>query len=99
MLALYETVAESLSEQTLQMVKQADYITFTSSSTVRFFLQAAGDEAGLSASTRVVSIGPVTSATLREHGLQPDVEADPYDVEGMIAALLADVASRASNGR
>ncbi|MGA2452036.1 MAG: uroporphyrinogen-III C-methyltransferase [Solirubrobacteraceae bacterium] len=98
-LALYETVAESLSEQTLQMVKQADYITFTSSSTVRFFLQAAGDEAGLSASTRVVSIGPVTSATLREHGLQPDVEADPYDVEGMIAALLADVASRASNGR
>jgi uroporphyrinogen III methyltransferase / synthase len=99
-LALYETVAEALTPRSLQMVKEADYVTFTSASTVHFFLQAAGgDDGALSASTRVVSIGPVTSATLREHGLEPDVEADPYDIEGMIAALLADAASRASNGR
>ncbi len=98
-LALYETVAEPLSPQTLQAVREADYITFTSSSSVRFFLQAAGDgEAGLSTNTRIVSIGPVTSATLRERGLEPGVEADPYDVEGMIAALLADAASRAHDG-
>jgi uroporphyrinogen III methyltransferase/synthase len=98
-MAVYETVAEPLSPRALQAVREADYITFTSSSTVRFLLQAVGDEAGLSAGTRVVSIGPVTSAALREHGLEPDVEADPYDVEGMIAALLADAAARASNGR
>jgi uroporphyrinogen III methyltransferase/synthase len=98
--ALYETVAEPLSEQTLQAVKAADFITFTSSSTVRFFLQASGEaNAPLDPSTRIVSIGPITSQTLREHGLEPHVEADPYDVEGMIAALLADVASRASDGR
>jgi uroporphyrinogen III methyltransferase/synthase len=98
-LALYETSAEPLSGQTLELVRQADYVTFTSSSTVRFLLQAAGGDARLSPSTRVVSIGPVTSATLREHDLQPDIEADPYDVEGMIAALLADAATRANNGR
>jgi len=81
-------------------VSEVDYITFTSSSTVRFLLDAAG-EAGvkLSPETRIVSIGPVTSESLREHGLEPHVEADPYDVEGMIAALLADAAARASDGR
>jgi len=97
---LYETVAESLAPQALRAVTEADYVTFTSSSTVRFFLDAAGAGGAVpSPRTRIVSIGPATSQTLREHGLEPDVEADPYDVEGMIAALLADVASRASDGR
>jgi uroporphyrinogen III methyltransferase/synthase len=96
-LAVYETLAEPLSPQTLQAVREADYITFTSSSSVRYFLQAAGEDAGLTAATRIVSIGPVTSDTLREHGLEPDVQADPFDVEGMIAALLADAAARASD--
>jgi uroporphyrinogen III methyltransferase/synthase len=89
-LALYETVAEPLAPAALQAAREADYVTFTSSSTVRFFLQAAGGDAGLSPTTRIVSIGPVTSETLREHGLQPDVEAERHDIDGMIAALLMD---------
>jgi uroporphyrinogen III methyltransferase/synthase len=98
-LELYETVAEPLSPQALQAVRAADYVTFTASSTVRSFLEAAGQEAGLSPSTRIVSIGPVTSEALREHGLEPSIEADPYDVEGMIAALLSDAAPRVNDGR
>jgi uroporphyrinogen III methyltransferase/synthase len=99
-LALYETLAEPLSPRALSAMRGVDYITFTSSSTVRFFLEAAGEERQeIAAHARIVSIGPVTSETLREHGLAPDVEADPYDIEGMIAALLADAASRASDGR
>ncbi len=47
-LALYETVAEPLSPWSLAATREADYITFTSSSTVRFFLEAAGGSAGLS---------------------------------------------------
>ena len=89
-LALYETVAEPLSEWSLAAARAADYITFTSSSTVRFFLQAAGGAATLSPATRIVSIGPVTSATLREHGLEPHVEAQRHDIEGVVEALLAD---------
>ena len=91
-LALYETVAEPLSPQALKAARDADYITFTSSSTVRFFLDAAGGPVGLSPEARIVSIGPVTSETLREHGFSPHVEAEDHDVEGVVQALLADVA-------
>ncbi len=93
-LPLYETVAEPLSRRALKDAQEADYITFTSSSTVRFFLQAAGDRPSLSPDTRIVSIGPVTSATLREHELQPHVEAARHDIDGVIGALLADATAR-----
>ncbi len=88
MLALYETVAEPLDEQTARAAAGADYVTFTSASTVRFFLAAAGALDG----PRIVSIGPATSAALRDAGLEPDLEADPHTPEGLVAALLADAA-------
>jgi uroporphyrinogen III methyltransferase / synthase len=93
-LALYETIAEPLDDGTLAAARAADYVTFTSSSTVRFFLDAAGGDAGLSDGTRIVSIGPVTSSTLREHGLEPDVEAARHDVDGVLDALVADASAR-----
>jgi uroporphyrinogen III methyltransferase/synthase len=86
--ALYETVAEPLDEDQLGAVGRADYITFTSSSTVRFFVDGAGDRLG--ANTRLVSIGPVTSSALRERGLEPDVEAERHDIDGVVEALVAD---------
>jgi uroporphyrinogen III methyltransferase / synthase len=89
-LALYETIPEPLSERALVAARGADYITFTSSSTVRFFLQGAGGSAELSPATRIVSIGPVTSATLREYGLEPHMEAQRHDIEGVLQALLTD---------
>jgi uroporphyrinogen III methyltransferase/synthase len=92
-LTLYETIAEPLSPRVLAAAREADYITFTSSSTVRFFLDAAGS-AGPSPATRIVSIGPVTSATLREHGLEPHVEAESHDLDGVIQALLTDAGAR-----
>ena len=91
-LALYETVAEPLSAEQLVAVADADYLTFTSSSTVSFFLAATGDLA--TARARRVSIGPVTSAALREHGLEPDVEASQHDIDGLIAALVRDATAR-----
>jgi uroporphyrinogen III methyltransferase/synthase len=63
-------------------------VTFTSSSTVRFFFEAIGD--GLADGARLASIGPVTSAALRERGREPDVEADRHDIDGLIEALVAD---------
>ncbi len=85
--ALYETVAEPLSPRALEQARSADYITFTSSSTVRFFLEVAGPP---SPKTKIVSIGPVTSATLREHNLEPHIEARQHDIDGLVDALLAD---------
>jgi uroporphyrinogen III methyltransferase/synthase len=98
-LALYETIAEPLSPWSLTAAREADYITFTSSSTVRFFLEAAGGAAAISPHTRIVSIGPVTSATLREHGLEPHVLARRHDIEGVVEALLADAASTPADRR
>jgi len=94
-LALYRTVAEPLSEAQAEAIKRATHVTFTSSSTVRYLLGALGDAGadGLGGA-RLVSIGPVTSATLREHGLEPDVEAERHDIDGLVEALTADVAAR-----
>jgi uroporphyrinogen III methyltransferase / synthase len=91
-LDLYQTVAEPLPAEALARALEADYITFTSASTVDFFLQAADGNAALSPDTRVVSIGPITSAALREHGLRVDVEAQRHDVQGIVDAVLADAA-------
>ena len=91
-LELYETRAEPLDGDALAAARAADYVTFTSSSTVRFFLESAGEPPGLSPATRIVSIGPVTSTTLREHGLEPHVEATRHDIDGVLEALLADSA-------
>jgi uroporphyrinogen III methyltransferase/synthase len=93
-LALYETVAEPLAEPVLRAAAESDYITFASSSTVRLFLEALGPEITLAPSTRVVSIGPVTSEALRERGIDPPVEATRHDAEGLVEAVLADAAAR-----
>ena len=97
-LALYETIVEPLSPAALAAARRADYVTFTSSSTVRFFLEAIEDagnsDSGFSPDTRIVSIGPITSETLRENGLEPHVEADRHDIDGLIDALLSDARSR-----
>jgi uroporphyrinogen III methyltransferase/synthase len=84
--ALYETHAEPVDPALAGALAAADYITFTSSSTVRSFLARAAP----GARTRIVSIGPVTSATLREHGLEPHLEAARHDIDGVVDAIVAD---------
>ncbi len=85
--ALYETVAEPLDDATRDAAGAADYLLFTSASSVRFFAAAGGSLDG----PRLVSIGPATSDELRAHGAEPDLEADPHTPDGMIEALLNDV--------
>jgi uroporphyrinogen III methyltransferase/synthase len=96
-LALYETVAEPLGEEARTAALSADYVTFTSSSTVRFFLEAL--DGARPERPRLVSIGPVTSAALREHGLEPHVEAERHDIEGVIEALVYDAANATGSSR
>ncbi|MDA8632818.1 uroporphyrinogen-III C-methyltransferase [Verrucomicrobiales bacterium] len=84
----YETVPET--EDPTGAVKRfqeegADFITFTSASTVEGFL-----DLGLSIpdETAIASIGPVTSAALEENGYDPDREADSSDISGLVAAVV-----------
>ena len=90
--ALYDTVAEPLEAEAMNALGTADYVTFTSSSTVTRFLDAAGGHVPNGA--RVVSIGPVTSATARERGLEVHVEAERHDIDGLVEALVDDAAMR-----
>jgi uroporphyrinogen III methyltransferase / synthase len=91
-LELYETVAEPFTDEQRAAVATADYVTFTSSSTVHFFFEQAGEDAAPDA--RLASIGPVTSDALRSHGREPDVEAERHDIDGLLDALVADAAER-----
>jgi len=86
-IALYDTVAEPLTDEQRAAASRADYLTFTSSSTVRNFMETAG---GVSDGARVVSIGPVTSATAKELGLTVHVEAKQHDIDGLVQALVED---------
>ncbi|HET9124651.1 MAG TPA: uroporphyrinogen-III C-methyltransferase [Solirubrobacteraceae bacterium] len=95
-LPLYETVSEPLTDAERRALQGADYVTFTSSSTVRFFFEQAADALG--PGVRLVSIGPVTTETLRELGHEPAVEAERHDIEGLIDAILADAAGGAAPG-
>jgi uroporphyrinogen III methyltransferase/synthase len=97
-LALYETLPEPIAQDTLSRALAADYVAFTSSSTVTNFLDAAAPHT-LSEGTRIVSIGPATSATLSERGLRAHVEAARHDIDGVIDALLADAASVDGDGQ
>ena len=84
--ALYETVAEPLGDDTRAAAAAADYLLFTSASSVRFYARAGGSLEG----PRLVSIGPATSAELREHGAEPDLEAEPHTPDGMVDAVVRD---------
>jgi uroporphyrinogen III methyltransferase/synthase len=86
--ALYETVAEDPDPEAIEAALDADYVTFTSSSTVGNFVAALGGRAPQQA--RVVTIGPVTAQSARDAGLHVHVEAERHDVDGLVEALLAD---------
>ena len=64
----------------------ADIITFTSSSTVRHFMAL---NLPLPKGCRIVSIGPVTTATLAEYGLKPHAEAATHDIPSLVQAILS----------
>ncbi len=85
----YRTVvpadAESRAAKVFSTGRKPDWITFTSSSTVKNFLAVAGRDA--LAGVRVASIGPVTSSTLRMHGVEIAAEANPFTMEGLVNAL------------
>jgi uroporphyrinogen III methyltransferase/synthase len=67
---------------------EIDAITFTSSSTVSHFMKLVEPEGNkLLEKVITASIGPVTSNTLREYGISPQIEASEYTIEGLISAL------------
>ena len=69
--------------------RKPDWVTFTSSSTVKNLLAAAG--AAALGGIRVASIGRVTSKTAEAHGLTVDSEAKAPTVDSLIEAILDEI--------
>lgn len=91
----YETVVPESSRTAILEALNSDnrpaVITFTSSSTVKNFVELVGREtieSGLLGNVKLASIGPVTSATLKELGLRVDIEAKEYTIPGLVEAIL-----------
>jgi len=92
-IAVYKTVAETedpVGAGATLLESGADWITFTSGSTVEHF-HARFDLPKLLKKfpqTKLASIGPETSQAIRALGLEPALEAKEHTTEGLLAALL-----------
>ncbi len=97
--AAYRTIPQSVAPKLIERIlgdeggERVDAITFTSSSTALGLLQglaATGrDPAEALRGVALAAIGPITAATLREHGLEPVVVAREYTIPGLTTALVA----------
>jgi uroporphyrinogen-III synthase len=71
-----------------ELRRGVDVITFTSSSTVRYFFELLPDARDIASRARIVCIGPITAQTARDFGLTVALVAESYTVDGLLTALL-----------
>ncbi|MHC1712751.1 MAG: uroporphyrinogen-III C-methyltransferase [Solidesulfovibrio sp.] len=70
---------------------EIDYVTFTSSSTVKnFFAKIPAETLKTAGNVKTACIGPITAATLAEYGMTPDVTAATFTVPALVEAIIAD---------
>lgn len=69
-------------------------VTFTSSSTVRNFVEIIGkkDLMALNGHVQYASIGPITTQTAEEMGLRIAIKANEYTIPGLVSAILESTA-------
>ena len=90
-IATYRTLPVEPAAEAVAQLEDAHVLTFTSSSTVRNFVDLVGGPAvaqRLAAGAVVACIGPITADTAAAAGLEPDVVADEYTMDGLVAALV-----------
>jgi uroporphyrinogen-III synthase len=99
----YETIVPQSSRRRLQTAlkdpeKRPDVVTFTSSSTVKNFMELIGvrnkiKPRSMLSGVRMASIGPVTSQTLRDCGLEVDIAAREFTIPGLVTAIVDAITS------
>jgi uroporphyrinogen III methyltransferase/synthase len=85
----YRTRPVSLTPTEAERVATADAVTFASSSSVTNLCDAVGADR---LPATLISIGPVTSDTIRAAGRTVAAEADPHTIDGLVTAVLATLA-------
>ena len=87
--AAYETVPEldGGAELAARLTNgEIDFVTFTSSSTVKNLVQQLGNITPLQ-QVKIACIGPVTADTARNFALEPDIVAETYTIDGLVNAI------------
>ena len=95
---MYQTqLAAGLPDDVLTALRDhaVDWITFTSSSTAVNMIELLGHERDLLNHVKIASIGPITSRTLGELAVPVTIEADPYNISGLVAAICSCGSSHA----
>jgi uroporphyrinogen-III synthase len=92
--AVYRTLPAAIDASMLAEIHAGvDVITFTSSSTVTYFVtqlvQLDIRPSEIPGDPLIACIGPITAATARSHGLRVDVMPDEYTIEGLVEALIS----------
>lgn len=90
---VYETVTAPLNDLVRAWVHDVapDVITFTSGSAFTGFLEQWGEEAEeILRGAKLASVGPFTSRIIRDEGYDVAIEADPYNVPGLVDAIRKD---------
>ena len=85
----YETVPElSGGEELAERLRngEIDFVTFTSSSTVKNLVHQLGNITPLQ-QVKIACIGPVTAETARSFALEPDIIAENYTIDGLVDAV------------
>jgi uroporphyrinogen-III synthase len=91
-IAVYKTLPAQPDVKGLTALKDGvDWITFTSPSTVRNFVEIVRkqkmDPLQLTGNPKVACIGPITENAAREEGFEVDLVAEKYTTEGLVSAL------------
>lgn len=87
---VYKTTVSDVADDVIEQIKTADAITFASSSTVVNSITKFGKAAIDSIPTKI-SIGPITSATMNDNGIEVSKQADPHTIAGVIEALIDEM--------
>ena len=86
--AAYKTVSAAENFDAIKKLldeNQIDFVTFTSSSTVENFVKALGAES--LSKTKTAAIGPITAQTLKNFGVDADIVAENFTIDGLVDAL------------
>ncbi len=92
---IYNTVlGDGNKDKILEMLdsNELDYITFTSSSTVKNLIKIVGKENIYKLKkAKLISIGPITSNTVTDFNLEVYKEADDYTIDGILNTIIQDI--------
>jgi uroporphyrinogen III methyltransferase/synthase len=85
----YQAVKPAKSKESLTPIlkKGIDVVVFTSSSTVRNFMDLVSDRSVLNG-VKVAVIGPITAETVRTYGLEPHITPQEYTIPALVEAIV-----------